>query len=55
MVSPIFVYAVVKDREDKLRHLLNIAGLRPVSYWIGIWFAEWLLYCIPITALIIIT
>lgn len=55
MTSSVFLYAVVKDREDKLRYLLNFAGIRSSSYWLGIFFAEWILYSLPITALTLVT
>lgn len=43
----------VKDREDKLRYLLNFAGISSAAYYIGIFFADMILFIVP-TALIFI-
>jgi hypothetical protein len=45
--SGVFVFATVKDREDKLRYLLNFAGMRSSSYYLGFLFADVIIYCIP--------
>ena len=45
----------VKDKEDKLRYLLNFAGMRSVSYWNGIFLADIIIYTIPVACLIIFT
>lgn len=48
-----FILTSVKDKEDKLRYLLNFAGMSSFSYWIGMFLADIILYLIPITLLII--
>ena len=53
--SGAFVVTVAKDREDKLRYLLNFAGQRPVAYYLGLFLGDFLLYVIPIFFLVIIS
>jgi hypothetical protein len=40
----------VKDREDKLRYLLNFGGMRSFSYYFGIVLADFTLYMLPTAA-----
>jgi hypothetical protein len=51
--SGIFVHAPVVDREDKLRYLLNFAGMRSSSYFIGFLIGDLLVFVIPQLLLII--
>ena len=51
----VFVLTPVKDKEDKLRYLLNFAGIRSISYYLGIFLADILLYCLPISVLILMS
>jgi len=53
--SGAFVITVAKDKEDKLRYLLNFAGQRPVAYYLGLFLGDFLLYVIPIFFLVIIS
>ena len=43
----VFTFAVVSDREQKLRYLLNFAGMRSTSYYLGMFFADWLVFIAP--------
>ena len=38
---------IIKDREDNLRRLLNLAGIRPIAYYIGLFFGDLILINIP--------
>jgi len=49
----IFVHAPVMDREDKLRYLLNFAGMRSSSYYIGFLLGDLIVFAIPQILLII--
>jgi hypothetical protein len=53
--SQIFVVYPVKDREDKLRYLLNFVGIRPSAYYIGQLIGDWLIYCISSILLVLTT
>lgn len=48
-----FVITLVKDREEKIRYLLNFAGMRSISYIMGLLAADYILYFIPISALML--
>jgi hypothetical protein len=50
-----FILTSVKDKEDKLRYLLNFAGMNSFSYWVGMFLADIILYIIPISLLIIMS
>lgn len=50
-----FVIAPVKDREDKIRYLLNFAGIRSISYYVGLFLADFLLYGITISILMLMS
>ena len=52
--SGVYLITTVKDREDKLRYLLNFGGMRSLSYYVGIVFADFTLYMIPTIAFIIV-
>jgi len=51
--SGVFVITPVGDRELKLRYLLNFAGMRPVSYFIGIWLGDTVIFIVPSAILIL--
>ena len=50
--SGVYLITTVKDRQDKLRYLLNFGGMRSLSYYIGIVLADFTLYLLP-TAVVI--
>jgi hypothetical protein len=45
--SGLFVLTPVKDREDKLRYLLNFAGITSHAYYVGLFLADFILFTIP--------
>jgi hypothetical protein len=51
----IFIVTVIKDREDKLRYLLNFAGMRPFSYYFGLIITEYMLFLVIAFLLIIVS
>jgi len=51
----IFIITVVKDKEDKLRYLLHVAGERPVPYYLGLFLGDLALYVVPLIALILLS
>lgn len=38
---------VVRERNDKLKNVLNVMGCNTQAYWVGTWLADVLLLCIP--------
>lgn len=52
--SGVYLITTVKDRQDKLRYLLNFGGMRSLSYYVGIVLADWTLYTIPTIALVLV-
>jgi len=52
--SGVYLITTVKDREDKLRYLLNFGGMRSLSYYVGIVLADFTLYLIPTIAFVIV-
>lgn len=44
----------VKDRQDKLRYLLNFGGMRSLSYYVGIVLADFTLYILPTIAFVLV-
>mmetsp|Transcript_41166 Transcript_41166/g.62606 ORF Transcript_41166/g.62606 Transcript_41166/m.62606 type:complete len:117 (+) Transcript_41166:2526-2876(+) len=50
--SGVYVISPVLDREEKLRYLLNFAGMRSASYYIGLWIGDTFIYIIPTAILI---
>lgn len=52
--SGVFLITTVKDREEKLRYLLNFGGMRSFSYYFGIVVADWCLFMIPTIAFVIV-
>ena len=49
----VFVFTPVEDRELKLRYLLNFAGMRSSAYYIGYFFADWIIFSINQTLLVL--
>jgi hypothetical protein len=45
--SGIFIFTPVEDREQKLRYLLNFAGMRSSAYYIGLLLADVVIFCFP--------
>lgn len=43
----VYAWTTVSDREDKLRYLLNFAGMRSSSYYFGLLLADFIIYVIP--------
>lgn len=52
--SGVYLITTVKDRQDKLRYLLNFGGMRSFSYYIGIVLADYLLYVGPTCVFILV-
>ncbi len=44
--SGLFIITLVEDREKRLRHVLKVVGVKPVSYFIGNLLADILLFMI---------
>lgn len=42
-----FVQSPVTDREEKMRYLLNFAGMRSSAYYLSFMFADVIIYLIP--------
>ena len=53
--SGVFIITTVKDKEDKLRYLLHFAGARPLAYYLGMFMADIVLFCVPISLLILMS
>eukprot|EP00356_Strombidium_inclinatum_P008969 CAMPEP_0170487354 /NCGR_PEP_ID=MMETSP0208-20121228/6196_1 /TAXON_ID=197538 /ORGANISM="Strombidium inclinatum, Strain S3" /LENGTH=273 /DNA_ID=CAMNT_0010761615 /DNA_START=2084 /DNA_END=2905 /DNA_ORIENTATION=- len=51
--SGLYVLMPVYDKEEKLRHLLNFAGMKPFAYNMGLWFSDTIIYVIPVALLMI--
>lgn len=45
--SGLYCLSQVKDREDGCRYLLNFAGMRSPAYFLGLFFADYVIYTIP--------
>lgn len=43
----VFVFTPVIDREEKLRYLLNFAGMRSSSYYLGFLCADFIIFTVP--------
>jgi hypothetical protein len=52
--SGVYLITTVKDRQDKLRYLLNFGGMRSTSYYAGIVLADFCLYMIPTIAFVFV-
>jgi hypothetical protein len=45
----------VEDREDGLRYLLNSAGISSLSYYLGLFFADLIIYTVPTILIVILS
>jgi len=52
--SGVYLITSVKDRQDKLRYLLNFGGMRSTSYYIGLVLADFTLYMVPTIAFVLV-
>mmetsp|Transcript_17873 Transcript_17873/g.30364 ORF Transcript_17873/g.30364 Transcript_17873/m.30364 type:complete len:244 (+) Transcript_17873:2142-2873(+) len=52
--SGIYVVTTVQDREEKLRFLLNFAGMKPFSYYLGMLASEFVIFMVPNIFLILL-
>jgi len=52
--SGVYLITSVKDRQDKLRYLLNFGGMRSTSYYTGLVLADFTLYMIPTIAFVLV-
>jgi hypothetical protein len=51
----LYVVTTVKDREDKLRYLLNFTGISSTAYYLGIFAADLILFIVPTSAIMILS
>ena len=54
LCSGMFILAPVSDKENKLRHLMNFVGMKPLAYYLGSFFADIILFTIPTVGFIIL-
>lgn len=54
IISGIFLYPIVQDREFKMRYVLNFIGMKPFAYWFGSFLCDYVLACLPSLAFMII-
>ena len=52
--SGLFIITPVTDRQDKLRYLLNFAGITPFSYYMGLFLADCILFITPCILIILL-
>ena len=52
--SGTFAVTIAKDREAKLRYLLNLAGIKPTAYYLGILITDFIIYIIPMALLVVL-
>jgi hypothetical protein len=45
----------VKDREDGLRNLINFAGISSLSYYLGLFFADLIIFTVPTILIVILS
>ena len=53
--SGLFVVTSTKDREDKLRYLLNFSGISSAAYYIGLFFADMILFIATTICIIVMS
>jgi hypothetical protein len=53
--SGLFVVTSTKDREDKLRYLLNFSGISSAAYYIGLFFADMMLFIVTTICIIVLS
>ena len=49
-----YILTPVSEKENKLRHLMNFIGMKPLAYYVGNYLADFLLFTIPTIGFIII-
>jgi hypothetical protein len=54
LAGGIFILAIVADKENKLRHLMNFVGMKPLAYYMGNIVADFILFSIPTCGFIIL-
>jgi len=54
LCSGMFIISPVSDKENKLRHLLNFIGMKSISYYVGNFLADAVLFIIPTIGFIIL-
>ena len=54
LCSGLFILSPVIDKENKLRHLMNFVGMKPLAYYIGSFIADFILFIIPTFGFIIL-
>jgi hypothetical protein len=54
LCSGMFILSPVSDKENKLRHLLNFIGMKSISYYVGNFLADVVLFIIPTIGFIIL-
>lgn len=47
LCSGLFILSPVTDKENKLRHLMNFVGMKPLAYYVGSFLADFILFSIP--------
>ena len=52
--SGLFILAPVADKENKLRHLLNFIGMKPIAYYVGSYLTDIVFFMVPTIGFIII-
>ena len=52
LCSGLYILQTVKDKENKLRHLLSFIGMKPLAYYLGSFMADLLMFIIPTLLLI---
>jgi hypothetical protein len=43
----VYMLMPIEERMKKTRHILKLSGMRNVSYWLGLFTADYMLYLIP--------
>jgi hypothetical protein len=52
LCSGLYCVTTVQDREEKLRYLLNFAGMRPSAYYLGLLLGDFWIFIVPSVLLI---
>lgn len=54
LCSGLFIIAPVADKESKMRQMLTFIGMKPLSYYIGSFLADYILFIIPSIGFIVL-
>ncbi len=54
LCSGLFILSLVTDKENKLRHLMNFIGMKPLAYYAGSYIADIIFFMVPTIGFIII-